>query len=261
MKKYTLIFNLTVILFLIISNSCRKAKKNIDDYFPKVNIVSAEIQQDGSVLLTGQIESKGVAEIEYAGFSCNSTPSPKLLDRQVIAEMNGSVFTATISNFDIDSTYYFRVWATNDYGYKFGNEISLSNITPPLVTPSCTLNKNYLNYGAGSGSTSYYSVSAPSQSSSTWDITANSGSYPLHLAFGSPVNTGIYTTVSGGAYQGTVQVYFTYGWLGSFSLNDGSKVYVNRINGGDTLDITICNAPWTYSSSTFTLNTRFRTPF
>lgn len=261
MKKQILYYNTIVILCLLLNNSCKKALKNIDDYLPKVSIVSAVVQQDGSVLLTGQIDSKGHANVEYAGFSCNSIPSPKLLDRQVIADVDGSTFTARLSNFDIDSTYYFRAWATNKYGYKFGNELSLSNITPPLVTPACTLNKNYLNYGAGGGSTSYYSVSAPSQSLDTWDITASSGSYPLHLSFGSPVNTGIYTTVAGGAYQGTVQVYFSYGMLGSFSLNDGSKVYVNRINGGDTLDITICNAPWSYSSSTFTLNTRFRTPY
>ncbi len=262
MKKHTILIYILIILSAFIANSCKKALKNMDDYYPKVSIVSAEIQTNGSVLVTGKIDSEGNAPIEYIGFSCNTKPNPILTDRQIISQINGNTFTAIYTGLDVDSVYYFRTWAANSYGYKYGSETSLGSIIAPPVTPACTLPISYLNNGSGNGSTSYYYVSVPTSSWQFWEFSASPQSgNALNFKFGSAITTGIYTTENDYSPQsGNVFVSFQFGWLGSFSLESGSKVYVNTI-GQDTFDITICNAPWKYNANTtFTLNTRFTCP-
>lgn len=262
MKKNNLLIYLLFVLSITLISSCKKALKNMDDYYPKVSIVSAEIQTDGSVLVTGKIDSEGDASIERLGFCCNTKPNPTLTDRQIISEINGSTFTAIYKGLDEDSVYYFRTWATNSYGYKYGTETSLGNIIAAPVIPACTLPISYLNNGTGNGSTSYYYVSVPTNSWQFWEFSASPQSgNALNFKFGSAITTGIYTTENDyNPQSGNVFVSFQVGWLGSFSLESGSKVYVNTI-GQDTFDITICNAPWKYNTNTtFTLNTRFTCP-
>ncbi len=255
MKKHFLFF--AVIGLFLLNNSCKKALKNVDDYLPKVSIVSTEIQNDGRVLVTGHIDSKGYSAVEYAGFCCGTNSEPNILSRQMIANIDGSKFTALYENFDVDSTYFFRCWATNDQGYKYGNEISLGQIIAPPVTPACTLPMNKLDDGAGWGTKNYYSVYAPTNSWQYWEFSANPQSgNSLNFKFGSAITTGIYTTENDyNPSSGKVFVYF-----GQFSLESGTKVYVNTI-GADTFDITVCNAPWKFSATTtLTLNTRFQCP-
>ena len=105
-------------------------------------------------------------------------------------------------------------------------------------------------------------MSVPTSSFQFWEFNASPQSgNALNFKFGSAITTGIYTTENNYSPQsGNVFVSFQFGWLGSFSLESGTKVYVNTI-GKDTFDITICNAPWKYNTSTtFTLNTRFTCP-
>ncbi|MBK8369607.1 MAG: hypothetical protein IPL10_20115 [Bacteroidetes bacterium] len=262
MKKNTIIHYILIILIAAVVSSCKKALKNMDDYYPKVSIVSAEIQTDGSVLVTGKIDSEGDAPIERLGFCCNTKPNPTLTNRQIISEINGSTFTAIYTGLDEDSVYYFRTWATNSYGYKYGTETSIENIVAAPVIPACTLPISYLDNGTGNGSTSYYYVSVPTNSWQLWEFSASPQfGNALNFKFGSAIKTGVYTTENSSSPQsGRVLVSFQFGWLGPVSLESGSKVYVNAI-GKDTFDITICNAPWKYNTTnTFTLNTRFTCP-
>ncbi|MGZ3884665.1 MAG: hypothetical protein ACXVPQ_10955 [Bacteroidia bacterium] len=258
MKK---ILPFILVLTLVLTNSCRKALKHVDDYYPKVSSLSAVIQSDGSVLVTGQIDSEGAAKLDYAGFCCNSTPQPGMLDRQVICDVSGGKFSAVFNSFDFDSTYYFRSWAVNKYGYKYGTILSISHIIAPAITPPCSLTLNSLDMGTGFGTTTYAYVSAVSNTFGTWDITAQpaSGS-ALSFAFGSAVTTGMYTTDTNPTPSaGHVNISFSTGF-NFYALNSGTPVYVNKL-GTDTFDITICSAPWQFSSSvTCNLKTHFRSP-
>lgn len=260
----TILFAALVIISVILSGSCHKAKKNMDDYFPKVRTVSAVIQSDGSVLVTGSIDSKGAADVEYAGFSCSTSPSPKLLDRQAIANIDGNSFKAVYKGFDTDSTYYFISWATNKYGYKYGTVISLSHIIAPAVTPTCTLAINTINYGNGNGTIGCGTSNAPVNSFlQEWTFTAyTAAGYQVYYTFGSPVTTGIYTTTaSTEPPPGYVHVAFNLGNM--YSLDYGTQVYVNTV-AQDTADITICNAPWVFypanTNNIRYMNTRIKVP-
>ena len=263
MKNKSLLIKLNLVLLLLFSllnNSCRKSLKNLNDYLPKINISSTEIQEDGSLLITGTIESKGYSDVEYAGFCYNTSPKPNILDNQIIAEINGNTFTAIYkSGFDENLTYYFRPWAGNAEGYDYGADISLSNIIAPTVTPSCVLANNILEDGGSSGTRYYYSVDAPYLSQYWMFVARPQSGGNLSFVFGSAITTGIYTIENNNnPAPGNVNVTINVGsWK---ALESGSKVYVNKI-AKDTFNISICDAPWKFSATTtLTLSTRFKCP-
>lgn len=254
---------LTVITVLLLSNSCRKALKNVDDYFAKVKTVSAIIKQDGSVLITGEIESPGKAKgsaVDYAGVCFSTNSNPKMSDRQIIATLSGNSFVASypVTNFSVDSVYYFRTWATNGYGYSLGEVVRLDSIIAKPVVAPCTITMNTVNIGGGQPTSSYYSIDAP-DSYNYFSASTYSGP-SVNFQFGSALTTGIFTTTTNPSpYAGEVFVSFYSGFT-SGALSDGSKVYVN-LTGTNTYEIQICSAPWTESGSTFYFNTHFVTPF
>jgi hypothetical protein len=250
-----------MVVAVFAASSCHKALKNVEDYFPKVKTVSATVQTDGSVLVKGEVESTGNTEIEYAGacFSLNS--DPKMDEHQLMANSSGSfsvVFPADM--FVTDSTYYFRAWAANGNGYAVGSVIKLQGIIAASVTPPCSQTMNTVNIGGGQPTATYYSVTSPTESLGHYSFTGTSSGGPtVHFEFGSAITTGIYTTSNGSPGAGQVYVDFYSGFT-SGALNSGSSVYVNTVSPG-VYDITICNAPWIYSSSTFYFDTRLTVPY
>lgn len=253
-------YYLLVISVLILANSCRKALKDVNDYVPELKTVSATIQTDGTLLLQGEIVSEGEAAIEYAGFCYATNTNPNMASNQIMVKVNGSNFSAAYpcSGFDIDSVYYFRSWATNDYGYSYGNVISLDSIVASPVTPPCTNTMNTVNEGAGQGDIQYINIGTITNYMNTSEFRAQTYSDPVSVdfTFGSNLTTGIYKTTSDTPGPGEVKIVINDSY-GYGALNTGSNVYVNTI-GPDTYDISICDAPWvnSISSNIYYFNTR-----
>jgi hypothetical protein len=261
MKKT--LFAFLAIGTILLSNSCRKALKDVNDYFPKVKTVSAVVQMDGSVKVIAEVESIGEAKnavMENVGFCVSTNPEPKMLDRQMISSLDGSSFTSTypVTNFSVDSVYYFRSWATNNYGYVYGDIIRVDSIIATPVTPPCTLTMNTVNIGGGNPTYPYYSIDAP-DSYNSFSAATYSGP-TVNFQFGSAMTTGVFiTTTDPSPTAGQVYVSFYSGFI-SGALSSGSNVYVNKLSA-TSFEVAICAAPWVYSSSTFYFNTRFVTPY
>lgn len=252
-KRFYCIFVIFIFLF---TSSCRKALKDANDYLPKLKTVSATIQTDGTVLLQGEIVSEGAAAIKYIGFCCANSKNPNMAARQIIVTANDTKFSAIYSGFDVDSVYYFRTWATNHYGYAYGNDVSLDSIIAMNVTPPCINIMNTVSEGGGQPTASYTNISTPANYMNEWEFTAQTSSGPIvNFTFGSIITTGIYTTTNNTSPgYGEVNISFFGGFI-SGTLSNGSSVYVNFIGSG-VYDISICSAPWQYNSSTFYFNTR-----
>lgn len=248
---------------LLLTNSCNKALPEVEDYFAKITTVSATVQSDGTLLVTGTIETEGAGAIDYAGFCYNTQGNPQMLDNQVIATVSGNTFTVSYpcSDFSIDSVYYFRSWATNGYGYSYGNSITVDSIVAPAVTPPCSLTMNTVKINNSSPTYSYYDVTVPSNYMNEWEFEASASSGPtVTFTFGSGITTGIYTTtINNSPGAGQVHVSFIDGFI-SGSLNSGTSVYVNTI-GPSVYDVSICNAPWNYNSSVLYFKTRLTVPY
>ncbi len=252
-------------IFLLFSiASCQKALDDVNDYFPKVKTLSARVQADGTVLVEGTIESEGAAVLEYIGFCCSAKKEPEMLDYQIMADSlsNGKFTVIYNGNFHPDSVYYFRAWATNSFGYVYGNSLSVTNIIATPVTPPCTLPLN--TYNIGTGASTFTNIGAVSQNpvSLAWEMKATGNGPAINFIFGSVVTTGVFTTVNHNSPSlGEVQVSFNIGFS-YYSLKAGSKVYVKRIASG-VFEMAICNAPWVYNTNpngTFYFNGRLKSP-
>lgn len=259
MKK--IIYPLLLIVFLCVTSACRKALKNEDDYFVKLDLVSVTAQSDGSVLVQATIESPGKAKgsvAENPGFCAGTSAQPGMLEHQLLATTDGSSFSAVFpaGTFSGDSVYYFRAFATNDYGFSYSNAVRMN---APSVTAPCTLTDNTVSLGAGTSTTyTYSSITAPDSYNSFYGHTfGGTATYQ----FGSAINTGIYhTTTSTSPAAGEVNVSLAFGAYYNGKLNSGSNVYVKKL-GTNTFDIRICSAPWMKGSTTYYFDTRFVTPY
>jgi hypothetical protein len=251
-------------ILLLTAGSCHKALSDINDYFPKVKTTGVSVQTDGTVLVQGEIVSEGASAIEYAGFCTGTSQEPTLKDKQGLATtLTGNQFSVVFdADFNPDSVYYFRAFATNSYGYTYGEILSLSHIIHATVTPPCNQAINSGSVGGGQPVKKFDTVSSASAGFQTWNITATSyDGLTISCIFGPNLTTGVYTTVHTTTPQaGQVDVSFYDGFLAGY-LNAGSKVYVNRVQTG-VFDITICNAGWFYNGGTNPLymNARFKSP-
>jgi len=86
---------------------------------------------DGILVLNGEITSKGKSEIIERGF-CWSTVSnnPDINDNIVLVSDTGASFSQELNNASGDTTYYWRAFAKNSYGYDYGEVCSSQ--TPPI---------------------------------------------------------------------------------------------------------------------------------
>lgn len=246
-------------------SACKKARKNVEDYYPKVTTVSASVTGDGNVEVSADVTLK-TGQLQYIGFCMDTVPVPDMVKNQVIVkELNGSSFRHTYAmDFNPAKNYYFRSWAASETGYSYGNVVSLSNIRATPASAPCDLTLNTSDIGLG-GSGNIYKVSSVSNFSSTWDI--NTSGYDsragnLRFSFGSPLKTKVYTTSSSylSIYSDNVFISVS-GGFNSGVVKAGTKVYVNKLSEG-VFEITVCDASWnaTGSSLTLDLKTRFRSP-
>jgi hypothetical protein len=107
-------FIAAITIALIINDGCKKETYN--DALPVVNLYRiAQIDTD-SVSVTGTIATNNGDGIQYEGFSFGHDPVPPITERQIIASANSDTFTTHIY-VKKDSTYYFRSFAANGYGY------------------------------------------------------------------------------------------------------------------------------------------------
>jgi hypothetical protein len=252
-----------VILFLMVAiatGGCKKALKDVNDYFPKVTTVSAIVQNDGSLLVTGNITSQGDDAVKHCGMSLSTSSSPALNDRQLVASV-GTTFSCSYAALSPDSVYYIRAWAANRYGYAMGNILTVDSVKVGHVTPPCTLTANTANLGTGTGTASVSSGNAISYDSFSgyYSFTAYlPSSDAITFMFGSHVANGIFTSAAT-AYPTARQVvvtYFNSPTSTTYHVNDGASVYINTVNTG-VYDITLCDGPWSNGVNTYHLSGRF----
>lgn len=253
-----------LLCFSVLMGGCTKFPlSDINDYFPKIELVSASLQTDGTVLVIGKVESEGASGLEYLGFCTSTSKEPKIQDRQLrVSSIDSSgLFSAVYSGgFNADSTYYFRAWGINNHGNSISNTIiPVSNIIAAPVTPPCTLTANTCDIG---GETSNINkVTTPTLIVDNWQVVAKSWSGPTFtLLFGSALTTGIYTTTtSTSVLPMHVNVSFYSGFISGY-LKGGTKVYVNRLST-NVHTVTICTTPFVSNvGNNITMNLQFKTP-
>jgi hypothetical protein len=229
MKKTTTVLKATTVLCIVCTLffSC---KKKFDDALPKVTLQSVTLKGLDSVTLTVQI-SKGASDIEYTGVSFSNYASASILNNQVLLQDGRTSFNITIHAFH-DSTYYFKAFAANSYGYSVSNIIKYTVATPPPVIAPCTLSNNYI-HDNGTSFSVYASGSANNPSYGNYQVTIN-GNEDIYICFPAVPYNGVYTTTTDGSNLGPGQVYVTISNFNQYTINSGDNVYVSIDSLGTT---------------------------
>jgi hypothetical protein len=217
--------------------SCKKL--TYDDAIPKVTIVSASFYSLDSVILHGKITTRGASAIEYTGFAFDTHPNLSLLKNQVLLKNGSTDFSAIVHAYH-DTTYYFKAFAANSFGYSSSNVIQFKVPAPAPVVAPCTLTNNYItDNGVGQTATAIGSASNPSYGNYAVDIYESSEDVYVFFPY-VPIN-GIYTTTSDGYNIGHGQVYIYINNFNLYSINSGGKVYVSINNGITTVSFCSLN--------------------
>lgn len=251
--KYTLtIFSLIILFF-----SCSKALKNTEDYFPDLTM-TAEIQQDGSVLVTGTIIKNGAGPLSDIGFSFSENEDWYITENQILLGPNDKFSFIYEQGFDPAKTYYFRAFAVNNYGYKLSKVVSLSAIKAVPVVAPCVLNPNIIKLNSSNYAITNFVAANHGFDYVSYQCSANS--YTFTIEFDKPPLTGIYTTRPA-ITQGEKNVVVTmFNGFESQHLSYDKVVYVNRIDANNFM-VEICDATWTVGSFIYNFKCNFTRPY
>ena len=221
--------------------TCEKVENDPMAYYPSIKTVSAAVQPDGSVLVTGQIVSPGTDKVEMAGFCLSSTnPVPQMLDSQALAVIMGSTFTATYSSFPIKTKFYFRSWAANSNGYVYGNIISLDSIAATPIVAPCSPPMN--TFSALNGNESMYSAGKPYNTLDGWRIDVSTNNTLITIVVGERPVTKTYTIAHySPPGPNEIIIDFNIGGFTSEGLDTGQPVYINQLDTA-SWNVTFCNA-------------------
>jgi len=123
MKNYFL-KTIALFSFLIVITSCNK--DDVPEIFaPSVTsettIGDVEVTYT-TIKIKGSVSSDGGSEITARGVCWSTNPNPTIADDKTTETSN--MFTSTISNLVANTTYYFRVYATNSVGTSYATQQS-----------------------------------------------------------------------------------------------------------------------------------------
>lgn len=250
--------------FILIA-ACKKVQKDVHDYYPKVEMISAVVQQDGSIKATGHLLSQGAGDLLSVGFCMDTAPHPDMLSSQKVGkDLSGNTFSATYSGLSTTATYYIRSWAVNENGYAYGNEIAVSSPSFDTSIIPCHLSHNTLeleSYG-NTNAESFYRVESVDASSQGYRFTATTGNHELMFNFSREPTTGVYTTAhdlpSLREDQFFVNILCVGGSISGHEVLSGYKVYVNQIGPG-VIEVFMCSAKVGNGSNTL-ISARLTSP-
>lgn len=233
---------------LLLLTTCVKVQKDVKNYYPKIETTSVTLLDDGSVEILGTVIDQGPYELDYLGFCADSANPPNMLSMQLNdVNFDGNNFSAIFPpEFALKTTYYFRAWAANSYGYVYANTLSLSDIKPLDVTPPCSPSADYLSSGIN---TDTYNNKTESSGFDYWQINADGSQNMSTFKFYEKPKTGIYftTTTFSPMSKGWVYISNSSGFA-SGTVQNGGKVYVNQVSPGHW-EITCCSLTMKYNTA------------
>lgn len=248
LKRITLLFVLAATALL---PGC--TKKTYDDALPKVDFVSALAYGNDSVIVTGNVTSAGASPIEYVGFAYSTNPTFDILENQVIGNGTTGEFSTLVRGFQ-DSTYYFKCFAANSFGYVVSNTFKY---TVPAATPQtapCSVTNNTVIDNSQTYYMNYVATNSVSAAYGNFEVDAENGSSEIvDIYFNATPTNGVYTTqVDAANFSFDTNPYDCVVTVNGYAVNTGGKVYVG-INSGTTT-VSFCSLIYVAYSTNFSIS-------
>ncbi len=248
----TLILLASILLF----NGCSKYKKNVQDYYPKVKVTSASLQDDGSVVVTGTVISEGADKIMYRGFCMDVVSNPKMTSNQMVINDPEASFTATYKSLSKSNKYYFKAFAANSYGYSIGEgEVTIDSVYIKPPTTPCTLPLDTFTEN-NTVTTKSEKIRNKYVYSST-RFRATTDNHTIDLEFKIKPVSGVYKIWENTSNNDNVTILMDRTYV-----TNGAKLYVTEIDN-KTIEITVCSMNYyddLFRSCTSSMKLRFTYP-
>ncbi len=116
-----------VILFIILIHSCKKEEVPTLTTSAITNIAGTSATSGGT------ITSEGSGTVISRGVSWSTSTTPTISDSKTTDGAGAGTFTSSISGLYGATTYYVRSYATNSAGTGYGNAISFTTQSSPIV--------------------------------------------------------------------------------------------------------------------------------
>ncbi len=117
------------------------SKRTYTDALPQVQFLSVVPYQSDSLIITGKVVSQGASSVENVGFAYDRQSSFSILKNQVLLNGTSSQFSAIILGYQ-DSTYYFKAFATNSFGYSESTVFKYTVPTAGGQSAPCNISNN-----------------------------------------------------------------------------------------------------------------------
>jgi len=193
MKNYFL-KTIALFSFLIVITSC----DSDDDPEVLAPSVTSETTSENvesnytTIKINGNVSSDGGSEITARGVCWSTNPNPTIADNKTIETSN--TFTSTISDLVANTTYYFRIYATNSVGTSYGTEQSFATSSLDATTwdflliHSATTSWHADVVFNADGTTVYDEPSSPGTylTNGTWSLNGNVLTYDMDSSSTNP---------------------------------------------------------------------------
>lgn len=237
--------NLTILLlFSFILTSCQFDLFEEDEYvLPETTILKVSNNEVNETEITFSVSDPSEYAIAYMGICFNQIGNPATHENQSLFQGERGSFVMKISDLKADSTYYFRSFAANDFGYSESNVISYQIPEPVPIFAPCTINVNTVEEDNVPYSTYSEFASANSGNAGNYgvDLMYNniSGQQNLKFSFNSLPTTGIYTTADLSSFSSNNKNVYV-NLTNVSTIQSGAKLYIENINS-DSLRLTFCD--------------------
>lgn len=159
---------ITGMLLMLVSN----CKKDNNEQIPVLSTV--EISEIKSTTSTsgGNITSDGGAAITGRGVCWSTNHNPTISNERTEDGSEAGSFTSNITGLTAGTTYFVRAYANNSVGTAYGNEISFTTLSTPILSTS-TVTEILLTTATSGGSVSSDGGAAVTGRGVCWSINHN----------------------------------------------------------------------------------------
>jgi hypothetical protein len=204
-----------VLLLFLCLIACGKRESKVEDYFPKIEWVDVHLNEDASVTLRAKVISRGADDVVSSGFCADTVSEPSLTKNQfLMSNSSTDMVEATYRNLHTGSTYYFRAFSGNNYGYTTTSTIAVKAQAPNFEKYDCHAEDGKLKIQSSGSNVDYSLVQPVLTSRAGWNVQGRSGGNECFIYIISrqriEVAEGIYTaTTTGGSNEAQVEINVT----------------------------------------------------
>lgn len=252
MKKFVLLISITITCLL--GWNC--TKYTFDQSLPQVQIVSANLINSDTLMITGNVVSAGSTAIQNVGFAYSNQPNFDIISNQVLLNGTTGKFSMYLMVYP-DSTYYFKCFATNANGYAASGNLKYTVIPIGPQTAPCagSLSTNYVvDGGLGYNIIDVNTYTGGGATYGNYELaTDNGGNEVIDIFFRYTPTNGVYTTADPTNLSTDPNPYDCGISIdNSYFANAGGKVYIS-INGS-TITYTFCSILYNNGSTNVSLS-------